>query len=90
MNVAAPAVAGSEHPELEQWILDAGAQYDVGPTGTAGVRMPRTDLGVIVTTNGIAVPDHIVIVNVDTLHKKWIAFRLMVCHLDCCQSVVVA
>ena len=69
MNVAAPAVAGAEHPELEQWVLDAGAQYDVDPTGTAGVRMPRTDLGAIVTANGIVVLDHSVIVNAEALQE---------------------
>ena len=40
------------------------------PADTAGVRMPRTDLCAIITANGIDVPDHSVIVNVDALQEK--------------------
>ena len=62
MKVAAPALAAPDESGLEQWILDTGADYDMCPTGTTGIRTKRNDLNTITIANGDAILDHTITV----------------------------
>ena len=70
VKVAEPAIALPDASGLEQWMLDRGADYDMCPTGTTGIRTESIDLNTITTANGDATPDHTIIVNVEALREQ--------------------
>ena len=52
------------------WILDTGADFDMCPQDTFGIRTKRNDLGAIIIANGRAYTDHIIITNIDAIQDK--------------------
>ena len=52
------------------WILDSGANFEMCPSITFGIRTMRNDLGTVISATALAFPDHTITTCIDALQEE--------------------
>ena len=90
-NRSAASRTVEEPFDNDHWVFDTGTHFDMCPSDTIGIRTKRTDLGTIITANGLAFPDHTQSLPVSTLSGRRPSASLSKDYpSNCCRSVVDA
>ena len=52
------------------WVLESGANFDMCPSITFGIRIMRNDLGCLISATGPSFPDHTCTTCIDALQEE--------------------